>query len=57
MPDEANDDRKEANEPSGNVRVIHSKDLLQGKREVHILHEGQVYRLRLTLSNKLILST
>jgi hemin uptake protein HemP len=29
--------------------------LLQGGREVLIHHDGQIYRLRLTASNKLIL--
>ena len=36
-------------------RVIDSRDLLRGKREVQIVHAGQTYRLRLTRTGKLIL--
>lgn len=36
-------------------RLIESAALLGGSREVHIRHEGQVYRLRVTRSGKLIL--
>jgi hemin uptake protein HemP len=35
--------------------VVDSEDLLQGGRELQIIHQGQVYRLRLTQNNKLIL--
>lgn len=34
---------------------IRSEDLLQGCREVQILHAGDLYRLTLTRSGKLIL--
>jgi hypothetical protein len=37
------------------VPGVHSAALLQGGREVLIHHDGQIYRLRLTASNKLIL--
>ena len=37
------------------VRIIRSVDLLQGEREVCIDHEGEIYRLRLTRNQKLIL--
>jgi hemin uptake protein HemP len=35
--------------------VIHSADLLQGGGEVHILHNGETYRLTVTRAGKLIL--
>lgn len=35
--------------------VIDSQDLLRGNQEVLINHEGNLYRLRLTRSGKLIL--
>ncbi|MBI2824339.1 MAG: hemin uptake protein HemP [Planctomycetia bacterium] len=37
------------------IRVLHSADLLGGQREVCIEHAGQIYRLRVTKSGKLIL--
>ncbi len=39
----------------GRPPVVDSEDLLQGGRELQIVHQGQVYRLRLTQNNKLIL--
>jgi hemin uptake protein HemP len=37
------------------MRVLHSEELLQGQRELFILHAGQVYRLLRTRNDKLIL--
>jgi hemin uptake protein HemP len=37
-------------------RTIGSEELLQGQREVLILHAGETYRLRLTRNGKLILN-
>jgi hemin uptake protein HemP len=37
------------------MRVVHSDELLQGDREVFIIHAGQVYRLLRTRNDKLIL--
>ena len=42
-------------ELSSKVRIIRSAELLQGEREVYIDHEGEIYRLRLTRNQKLIL--
>jgi len=39
----------------GDARVVRSEDLLQGHRELFILHAGQVYRLLRTRNDKLIL--
>ncbi len=36
-------------------RVVDSTELLQGQREVFIIHKGQVYRLLRTRNDKLIL--
>lgn len=43
---------------AGNTPIlrIRSQDLFQQAREVEIEHEGRIYRLRLTQSNKLILN-
>jgi hemin uptake protein HemP len=37
------------------VRVVNSDELLQGARELLIIHQGQVYRLLRTRNDKLIL--
>lgn len=37
-------------------RCIRSEEILQGKTEVLILHQGSIYRLRHTKSGKLILN-
>lgn len=39
-----------------NERIVESRDLLQGCVSVKIVHEGEVYILRITKSNKLILT-
>lgn len=36
--------------------ILSSKDLLGERRELVILHEGEMYRLRITKNNKLILT-
>lgn len=37
-------------------RRIHTTDLMQGAREVILLHEGEEYILRITKTGKLILT-
>ena len=37
------------------MRVVRSDELLQGQRELFILHAGQIYRLLRTRNDKLIL--
>lgn len=37
------------------LRVVRSDELLQGQRELFIVHGGQIYRLLRTRNNKLIL--
>ncbi len=37
------------------LRVVRSDELLQGQRELFILHAGQIYRLLRTRNDKLIL--
>jgi hemin uptake protein HemP len=37
------------------ARVLTSAELLKGNKEVLIEHQGQIYRLRLTRSGKLLL--
>lgn len=41
--------------PKAGQQPIRSEELLQGGREVQILHAGEVYRLTLTRAGKLIL--
>jgi len=36
-------------------RVVSARELFDGDREICIEHEGEIYRLRITRRNKLIL--
>jgi hemin uptake protein HemP len=45
-----------AAERSGGVRRLDSGALLQGEREIVIVHCGQEYRLRVTRAEKLLLT-
>jgi hemin uptake protein HemP len=38
------------------IKVIDLKELIGSAREVHLYHAGELYRLRVTKSNKLILT-
>jgi hemin uptake protein HemP len=40
---------------TGHTRCLSSEDLLQGEKEVFILHDSECYRLRVTRQGKLIL--
>ena len=42
-------------EKMSDVPILRSEDLLQGRREVMIVHGNEVYRLLCTRNNKLIL--
>jgi hemin uptake protein HemP len=42
--------------PGRQLTRIHIIDLMQGAREVILLHEGEEYRLRITKAGKLILT-
>lgn len=42
--------------PCEKTAVISSRDLLQNSKEIRIVHGDDVYRLRLTRQNKLILT-
>ncbi len=44
-------------EPPSDIRppLVRSEDLLQGRRELQILHEGEIYRLLVTRNGKLLL--
>lgn len=44
-----------ANEPQASMR-IRLEELMKEMREIEIDHGGKIYRLRLTQSNKLILT-
>ncbi len=41
--------------PKPPLRTIPSTELLQGQREVVIVHQGEHYRLRLTRNDRLVL--
>lgn len=47
-----------ASDPAGSIQSqpLDSQQLLQGRRELQILHQGQVYRLQQTRQGKLILT-
>lgn len=47
--------RSEA-DPAPSLRILPASDLLGAEREVGLLHEGALYRLRLTRAGKLILT-
>jgi hemin uptake protein HemP len=47
--------KEERLEKSLAVQAIASEKLLQGRRELQILHGNEIYRLTLTRSGKLIL--
>ena len=54
-------DNRERRVPSSDTKVssrprVSSSDLLQGRREIVILHAGSEYLLRITKSDKLILT-
>ena len=41
---------------SSRCSMVNSSELLRGKPELQISHEGEVYRLRVTRNGKLILN-
>lgn len=53
MPDEDPSQPKESELPPW--RALRSEEILQGNKEVRIVHEGEVYRLLVTRNGKLIL--
>ena len=47
--------KQHANRSATCPRVVRSEEILQGHREIHILHANETYRLRVTRNGKLIL--
>jgi len=45
-----------AKTPPNHITVVESTRLMAGGNEIHIRHEGQTYRLRITKNGKLILT-
>jgi hypothetical protein len=43
-------------EPAAALAAIRSEQLLQGRKQVEIIHNGAVYRLQATRQGKLILT-
>jgi hemin uptake protein HemP len=43
-------------EPASGIRRLDSGALLQGERQIVIVHRGQEYRLRVTRAEKLLLT-
>ena len=39
-----------------NLRTVNSEELFQGDREIRINHNGEIYRMRITKADKLILN-
>jgi len=54
-PTQGSPEPRANNRPAHALREIESRDLLLGEREILIRHSGEVYRLSLTRSGKLIL--
>jgi hemin uptake protein HemP len=54
-PERQEDEPKKAGITSSQVPTVRAGELLQGGREVRIVHNGEVYRLLVTRNNKLIL--
>lgn len=54
--DEVRTDRVKWDGPDLDIPVADSTALMSGKRELVIRHNGQAYRLRVTASDKLILT-
>lgn len=52
LPEEHTDDQPESERPL----TVTSQEVLQGRRELWIEHEGQIYRLRVTSRGKLYLT-
>jgi hemin uptake protein HemP len=52
----ADDPRTRTHTPTGPAQRIRSEDLFGARREVHIEHRGEIYRLRLTRQDRLILT-
>jgi len=50
------DGKRKPEEPSPSALVVDSSTLLKGQRELIVRHAGSRYRLRLTASNKLIMT-
>lgn len=57
---DSNDPAKRQSDPADaqsdeSPKVINAQELFDGEREICIEHEGEMYRLRITRRNKLIL--
>jgi hemin uptake protein HemP len=48
--------KRERNDDAGTVPIVDSAALMGGRRELIIQHDTGSYRLRITASNKLILT-
>ena len=46
----------ESNGPGADIATIDSVELFAGEREIQISHRGELYRLRITAQQKLILT-
>ncbi len=54
--DQDKSDKGDRSDPPNPMRRISSGELMQGKKEIIIVHEDSEYRLRITSQNKLILT-
>ena len=55
MKDEDKKPDKAADHSEAAPRTVAADELFEGAREICIEHEGEIYRLRITRRNKLIL--
>ncbi len=56
QPGDVGGDRSDAPAPAAADTPVDSRTLMVGKRELIIRHGAETYRLRITASNKLILT-
>lgn len=54
-PENPGDESEDVRKTSSHVASVRSGELLQGGRELRIVHDSEVYRLLVTRNNKLIL--
>ncbi|SEQ04784.1 Hemin uptake protein HemP [Ectothiorhodospira magna] len=55
---EAREGREAERQPASSqgIRLLSSADLLEGRRQLRIEHQGEIYTLRVTSKGKLILT-
>lgn len=55
VPEKRTSQDNSSGKPPTGIRSIPSEDLLQGDRQIVIIHHGETYRLLVTRNDKLLL--